>query len=489
MTTTPTILEACSDPELFAPWFKDPESSWQAWFAFLKSVFALDMTEADLAVYRECTGRSERPSGGFHEAWLICGRRSGKSYILSLIAVFLATFKDWSQYLSPGERGTIMLIAADRRQARTLFRYISGMFHGVPMLEELIERETQDQIDLITGLTIEIQTANFRTTRGYSVVAALCDELAFWRSEETAASPDTEILASLRPAMATLHGNAMLLCASSPYARRGALWNAWQKHFGKNGDPVLVWQAPTRRMNPLVPQSVIDEAMEADPSSAAAEYGAVFRGDVETFVAREVIEACTVAGRRELPFVANDRYVAFIDPSGGSSDSMTLGIAHRNRWTERVALDVVREVRPPFSPESVVAEFSELLKMFGITRIRGDRYAGEWPRERFRLAGISYEPSPKTKSDLYRELLPLLNSNQVELLDLPRLQSQLISLERRTARGGRDSIDHPPGAHDDLINAAAGAIVLAHEGGARSVMAVSVDLRPKSSNVASRWLA
>jgi hypothetical protein len=149
----------------------------------------------------------------------------------------------------------------------------------------------------------------------------------------------------------------------------------------------------------------------------------------------------------------------------------------------------VREVRPPFSPESVVAEFSELLKMFGITRIRGDRYAGEWPRERFRLAGISYEPSPKTKSDLYRELLPLLNSNQVELLDLPRLQSQLISLERRTARGGRDSIDHPPGAHDDLINAAAGAIVLAHEGGARSVMAVSVDLRPKSSNVASRWLA
>jgi hypothetical protein len=29
-------------------------------------------------------------------------------------------------------------------------------------------------------------------------------------------------------------------------------------------------------------------------------------------------------------------------------------------------------------------------------------------------------------------------------------------LERRTARGGRDSIDHPPGAHDDLANAVAG---------------------------------
>jgi Terminase large subunit, T4likevirus-type, N-terminal len=409
------------------------------------------------------------------------GRRSGKSYILSLIAVFLATFKDWSQYLSPGERGTVMVIAADRRQARTIFRYIAGMLHGVPILEPLIERETADVIDLHNGLTIEIQTANFRTTRGYTVLAALCDEIGFWRSEETAASPDVEILASLRPAMATLHGNAMLLCASSPYARRGALWNAWQKHFGKNGDPVLIWQAETRRMNHLVPQSVIDDAIEADPSSAAAEYGAQFRSDVETFVTREVVEACTVTGRRELPFDRKERFVAFIDPSGGSSDSMTLAIAHRNKWTERIVLDAVREVRPPFSPESVVAEFSGLLKTFGITRIRGDRYAGEWPRERFRLAGISYDPSPKTKSDLYRELLPLLNSNQVELLDLPRLQSQLLGLERRTARGGKDSIDHGPGAHDDAINSAAGAIVLAHEGGAKTVMAIAVGMGPGAS--------
>jgi len=57
--------------------------------------------------------------------------------------------------------------------------------------------------------------------------------------------------------------------------------------------------------------------------------------------------------------------------------------------------------------------------------------------------------------------LPLINSQQVELLDQPKLISQLCSLERRTARGGRDSIDHPPGAHDDVANAAAGVLVLA----------------------------
>lgn len=89
----------------------------------------------------------------------------------------------------------------------------------------------------------------------------------------------------------------------------------------------------------------------------------------------------------------------------------------------------------------------------------GDRYAGEWPREQFRKRGIGYKVSERTRSELYCDLLPLLNSQTVELLDNERLVSQLNQLERRTSRAGRDSIDHGPGGHDDLINAAAGAVV------------------------------
>jgi hypothetical protein len=73
--------------------------------------------------------------------------------------------------------------------------------------------------------------------------------------------------------------------------------------------------------------------------------------------------------------------------------------------------------------------------------VRGDRYAGEWPRERFRVHGLTYEPSEQNKSELYLALLPLLNSGRAELLDDKRLVAQLCGLERRTARGGRDSID------------------------------------------------
>ena len=215
-------------------------------------------------------------------------------------------------------------------------------------------------------------------------------------------------------------------------------------------------------MNPTVRKSVIDEATERDPASAAAEYGAEFRSDIESFVSRDAIEACVAVGVRERAPVPEVYYTAFVDPSGGSADSFTLAIGHRQ---ESVAvIDAVREVRPPFSPESVVAEFAELLKSYRVSDVTGDRYGGEWPREQFRKCGVQYELSQRPKSDLYRDFLPLINSRQVELLDLPRGIAQLCSLERRTARGGRDSIHHAPGAHDDIANAIAGLAV--HLGGA-----------------------
>jgi hypothetical protein len=63
-------------------------------------------------------------------------------------------------------------------------------------------------------------------------------------------------------------------------------------------------------------------------------------------------------------------------------------------------LDVVRERKPPFSPDDVVKEFCATLKSYGIGRVVGDRYGGEWPRETFRKCGIDYRIADKTKSDL-----------------------------------------------------------------------------------------
>ena len=146
---------------------------------------------------------------------------------------------------------------------------------------------------------------------------------------------------------------------------------------------------------------------------------------------------------------------------------MTLGIAHKEGYT--VLLDAIREIKPPFSPEAAVAEFATLLRTYRISTVRGDKYAGEWVREHFRKQNIYYEHSDKAKSQLYLDFLPLLNATATRLLDDPRLVRQLVSLERRTGRStGRDIIDHPPGLHDDVANAVAGAVVYAASGSGTS---------------------
>jgi hypothetical protein len=170
------------------------------------------------------------------------------------------------------------------------------------------------------------------------------------------------------------------------------------------------------------------------------------------------LDAVRVVGRYELPRAEARRYVAFLDPAGGSGqDSMTLAIAHHADG--KAVLDLVREVRPPFSPEATVAEFAGVLKTFALATASSDRFAGAWPTEAFRKHGITVEPSTRTKSDIYQAVLPLIMSGTCE--DHARLLKQLSGLERRTARGGKDSIDHAPRLHDDVANAAAGALVLA----------------------------
>ena len=106
-----------------------------------------------------------------------------------------------------------------------------------------------------------------------------------------------------------------------------------------------------------------------------------------------------------------------------------------------------------------MAQCAALLRRYGVAKIVGDKYAGEWPPARFAEHGIEFEQSARPKSDLYHDFLPLLNARRIELLNLPRLSRAACGLERRTARSGKDSIDHAPGGHDDLANAVAGVLV------------------------------
>jgi len=203
----------------------------------------------------------------------------------------------------------------------------------------------------------------------------------------------------------------MLLLASSPYDKKGPLYDAYRRHHGKDDARVLCWVAPTSRMNPIIDPAIIAEAYEADPESAAAEYGACFRSDLADYLTREAVDAVTMFGRHELPLCPGITYAAACDPSGGISDSMTCAVAHLEG--NICVLDAILEIRAPFDPEQAVAECSALLKRYNITRAVSDRYAGAWAKVRFAEHGICLDQSAKPKSDLYHDLLPLVNAKRV----------------------------------------------------------------------------
>jgi hypothetical protein len=457
------IIEAIQDPALFHPLFKDL-TTWRSWMVVLKAIFALPMDESDRALFTQLTGRQKAPTAQAKEVWLVIGRRGGKSRIVALLGVFLATFRSYAEYLSPGERGVLMIVATDRRQARVIHKYIAAFLESVPMLAAMIERQDSESIDLSNSITIQIQTASFRSIRGYTVVGMLADELAFWKAEDSA-TPAEDVIAAVRPAMSTVPG-AMLIGLSTPYRRSGPLWEAYRRFYGKEDSRVQVFQADTRTMNPCVPQDFIDQAFEDDPTNASAEYLAQFRSDVGTFLDPDSVErAITEVGRVERApqyTVKGEyvRYAAFCDPSGGRADSMTLAIGHREG--ERVVLDVCRGVVPPFDPSAVVQDFAQTLKAYRCHEIFGDRYSGEWVVEAYRKVGIFYRSSDFSKSELYLEALPLFAQGAVDLLDNKKLIVELLGLERRTSRSGKDSIDHGPGsgAHDDLANSCCGCLAL-----------------------------
>lgn len=468
--------------------------SWAPWRTLWSAIAGRPLTDEQMTLFMRATGRTRVPdANGLREAWVIAGRRSGKSRAgAALFALWSAIRCQWSDVLAPGEVATIPLVASDRGQARSALNYIKGLL-ALPALKQYAGAALRDSITTTTGARIVVTTASWTATRGYTSPACVLDEVAFFPVDEAGADCDTTILDALRPSMATI-ADSLLFACSTPYAPRGELFKAHERAFGRDDcADTLVWVLPTLEMNLTVDPRVVARAYEADPVAAASEFGATFRRDVQALLDAEAVRAVTILGRRELPFDYTNRYVGFVDPAGGSGgDSFTMAIAHREmrgaddllgeahrtrmersglvppprpERTGVAILDLVREIRPPFSPDQAVRELRDTLASYNVNVVVGDRFGGSWPAERFNRAGLKYQPSTRTKSVIYSELLPLINSGRVELLDLPRLAQQLTGLERRTARSGADSIDHGPGGRDDVSNAVGGALLLALDRG------------------------
>ena len=230
-----TLRKALEDPELLGSALAGP--TWHAWRALLVAAMGEALTPDELGTFKTFTGRDAPPSQRVDELWCCVGRRGGKSRAMAVLAVYLAGLCDYTDKLAKGEKGVVLLIAPDKKQAKVLLDYAEGTLQSTPMLSQLLEARTAETLTLTTGIVLEVRSASFRRIRGLTCVAVLGDEVAFWMSDDSV-NPDIEILNAARPALATTQGP--LICISSPYARRGALWEAHKRHYGPDGDPAIL---------------------------------------------------------------------------------------------------------------------------------------------------------------------------------------------------------------------------------------------------------
>ncbi|HUB48348.1 MAG TPA: hypothetical protein VMB73_25510 [Acetobacteraceae bacterium] len=448
-----TPAQAIAEGGLLAHDFQG--DSWARWRAILKAAYAEPMTPDEVALFREVADR-DPPTRRVRELWVVAGRRAGKDSIASAIAT-VASLDDYSAFLRTGERATIACLATDRTQAGIVHRYVTGNFETLPALRPLVHRQTDDTLELRNGVEIVITTNSFRAVRGRTVAVAIFDEVAYWRSDDSA-TPDTEVFAAIEPATLTIP-TAMMIGISSPYRRKGLLFEKWRKHYGKPDDDVLVVRGPSRTFNPKLPQRIIDARLAEDPEAGAAEYLAEWRGDVSDFLDRELVESAVDAGVTVRPPRRDIDYRMFADASGGRGDSFAAAVVHAEG--ELVTIDAVYEARPPFNSTTTVKEVCDLARRYRVATMQGDNYAADLLADAFKREGMLYQTVKTNRSETYLESVALWTAGRVRMVDDRRAVHQLCNLERKPTASGRDKVNHPAGGHDDLANVVCGALVLA----------------------------
>lgn len=180
-----------------------------------------------------------------------------------------------------------------------------------------------------------------------------------------------------------------------------------------------------------------------------------------SYASRGVIGRCVVEGRLELPPSNNIVYSAFFAVPGSTSERPAFAIAHMAE--DNVAmLDFVKDYSIQESLEKTIADICSIMRSYGIAKIEGDHFGGNWPKEYFSVHGIIYSPTSLTLPEIYRDFMPILAAGEVELLENAKMLNQMGDLERSITKAGRDSVFSS--GSDYLARCVAGLIVTSCRG-------------------------
>ena len=345
-----SLRDALSDPHLMGHVLKG--DSWLPWRTILIASMGEALTDEERVVFKQLTGREREPLQRVNELEVVAGRRGGKTTAMAAGATYIAACCDHSDALARAEQGVLLCVAQDQRVAKQILDRVEANLQDSPILHQLIKGRTQDSIELTNNISIEVRPSIFPKTEGTDLHRNNCGRACVLvhgvKLRESRCGGAGRC--SPRPAH---HARPLHHGIESPTQR--------SECFGRRSNDTTVPmallacsspRAPQETSTHTIPQSEIDRELERDRARNTAELLAEFRNDLEGYVTYEVVEAC-IGSYFEMPPARSVSYYAFTDPVGWSAMILSrYAICHREH--DRVVIDCIREVRPPFSPEQVM---------------------------------------------------------------------------------------------------------------------------------------
>jgi hypothetical protein len=430
--------------------------------SFLKVTYGLALDEEEMDIFRRATGRQEYVPTQQREATLQAGRRSGKT---SKIACRIAIYEAWRIPRSRRpERRRVMFIAPTLDQAKIAFHFILQDLRSSEILAQNIAKVSANEIELRNHVVICCCPCSPVKVRGWSAIAVICDEVAFWDHKVTSVNCDEEVLAAVRPTMAT-YPTGKLIKISSPNRKSGIMWDEYQR---RGELPFYFWQLSSAELNPRLSKEYLEAERLRDPTIFRREYLAEFVDSAVSWIEPELLLPCIIRGRKEVPRAENVTYAAAIDP-GFKGSEFALAITH---LTSEGVIVVDRleswtgSKDAPLGFERVCREIAGILAIYKINALVGDQLSAPIIEQEFLKYGTVYRErtfNRQTRVMIFSNLKYLLIQRRIELVDDSKLVSQLLSLEYVLGNDGNADIRASSGVKDDVAIAVGLSVLILSE--------------------------
>ena len=415
---------------------------------------------------------------------LICGRRSGKTLLSAVIAIYCAISNNWKPFLKKTPFATVLIMSHSREFSDEVLEVIRTLIEASHVLSALVNKDKKNSASTMnlkvpwiinnsqiqySRVQIKVAAASSKTTRGVAACAIICDEIAFWNLDENMKETDAKIMKAVRPAMKQFREFAMLIKLSSPGIKQGVLYGEYKKDREGTLPPTYaVFKAPSWVMTPedVVPSGEFVEEFELDSDSFDQEYRGNFADSLSFFITPEYIDMAVL---KKVSFQAPEgdatKYTAAID-AAYKGDRFTFSVvAYVNGRVKQYMSKAWEGTRQKPVSSYEVAEFiRNVCKQFNIDEVGADQYAFQPLREIFNTYGVTlkeYTFTPAFKKKIYFNLKKLIHSQQADLLDNEIQTRELKELIVEQGSSGQIRIGHPAGGTDDFADSLAVSAFLA----------------------------